>query len=68
MHGSAGWLYIEQGVVQGDKMASGHEDGPGSGQEEIKKPSASTFHPTLWGDFFLSHKPPTSPQVYFCLC
>ncbi|RLN03574.1 (S)-beta-macrocarpene synthase-like [Panicum miliaceum] len=43
-------------------MASGHEDGPGSGQEEMKKPSASTFHPTLWGDFFLSHEPPSSPQ------
>ncbi|RLM60913.1 (S)-beta-macrocarpene synthase-like [Panicum miliaceum] len=44
-------------------MASGHEDGrPSSGQEEMKKPSASTFHPTLWGDFFLSHEPPTSPQ------
>ncbi|CAO2187138.1 unnamed protein product [Urochloa humidicola] len=44
--------------------SSGHEDGLCSGQEEMKtKPSASsTFHPTLWGDFFLSHKPPTSPQ------
>ncbi|RCV29877.1 hypothetical protein SETIT_6G048500v2 [Setaria italica] len=43
-------------------MASGHEDGPCSGHEKMKKPATSTFHPTLWGDFFLSHKPPTSPQ------
>ena len=57
----------KRGVGQGDKMASGHEDDSGSGQEQTKKPSASTFHPTLWGDFFLSHEPPTSLQVYFCL-
>ena len=67
----AGWLAIhtssKRGVGQGDKMASGHEDDSGSGQEQTKKPSASTFHPTLWGDFFLSHEPPTSLQVYFCL-
>uniref|UniRef100_K3YKS6 Uncharacterized protein n=1 Tax=Setaria italica TaxID=4555 RepID=K3YKS6_SETIT len=49
-------------------MASGHEDGPCSGHEKMKKPATSTFHPTLWGDFFLSHKPPTSPQVYYRLC
>ncbi|KAF8713005.1 hypothetical protein HU200_028795 [Digitaria exilis] len=28
--------------------------------EELRK--ATTFHPTLWGDFFLTYKPPTAPQ------
>ncbi|WVZ94928.1 hypothetical protein U9M48_040755 [Paspalum notatum var. saurae] len=25
-------------------------------------PKAATFHPSLWGDFFLTYKPPTAPQ------
>jgi beta-farnesene synthase len=24
---------------------------------------APTFHPSLWGDFFLTYQPPTAPQV-----
>jgi len=29
--------------------------------EELRK--ATTFHPSLWGDFFLTYQPPTAPQV-----
>ncbi|KAL6658955.1 hypothetical protein ACP70R_002995 [Stipagrostis hirtigluma subsp. patula] len=32
-----------------------------SRQEEMMR-RPSTFHPTLWGDFFLSYKPPTSAK------
>ncbi|OEL15075.1 Sesquithujene synthase A [Dichanthelium oligosanthes] len=28
--------------------------------EELRK--ATTFHPSLWGDFFLTYQPPTAPQ------
>ncbi|KAL6840795.1 hypothetical protein ACP4OV_029321 [Aristida adscensionis] len=39
-------------------MAAARADGArGSLQEEMRKPS--TFHPTLWGDFFLSYQLPT---------
>jgi hypothetical protein len=37
-------------------------DGPRLGQQEMKKMSPS-FHPTLWGDFFLSYEAPTEAQV-----
>jgi hypothetical protein len=26
-----------------------------------------TFHPSLWGDFFLKYKPPTAPKVTLML-
>ncbi|PWZ44082.1 (S)-beta-macrocarpene synthase [Zea mays] len=36
-------------------------DGPRLGEQEMKKMSPS-FHPTLWGDFFLSYEAPTEAQ------
>ncbi|CAM0912976.1 unnamed protein product [Alopecurus aequalis] len=34
------------------------EQGACAGQEQ-----ASTFHPSLWGDFFLTYQPPSSEQI-----
>ncbi|OEL15076.1 Sesquithujene synthase A [Dichanthelium oligosanthes] len=31
-----------------------------SNAEELRK--ATTFHPSLWGDFFLTYQPPTAPR------
>ncbi|KXG24532.1 sesquithujene synthase A [Sorghum bicolor] len=33
---------------------------PSSKAEEVRK--ATTFHPSLWGNFFLTYQPPTAPQ------
>ncbi|XP_062191002.1 (S)-beta-macrocarpene synthase-like isoform X1 [Phragmites australis] len=41
-------------------MAAACADGPRSHHEEMRKPAP--FHPTLWGDFFLSYQPPTSAK------
>jgi (S)-beta-macrocarpene synthase len=38
-------------------------DGPRLGEQEMKKMSPASFHPTLWGDFFLSYEAPTETQV-----
>ncbi|KAK3122821.1 hypothetical protein QOZ80_8AG0618830 [Eleusine coracana subsp. coracana] len=45
-------------------MAAASADGPeGSHPEEkTKRNKPSTFHPTLWGDFFLTYEPPTLAQ------
>ncbi|GJM91645.1 hypothetical protein PR202_ga08043 [Eleusine coracana subsp. coracana] len=45
-----------------DIMAEEPVDCPADGPVEIKKVSSSTFHPTLWGDFFISYKLPTAAQ------
>uniref|UniRef100_A0A804RBA6 Alpha-humulene/(-)-(E)-beta-caryophyllene synthase n=1 Tax=Zea mays TaxID=4577 RepID=A0A804RBA6_MAIZE len=37
-------------------------DGPRLGEQEMKKMSPASFHPTLWGDFFLSYEAPTETQ------
>lgn len=48
-------------------MAAASADGPeGSRPEEMmKKNKPCTFHPTLWGDFFVTYEPPNLAQVLY---
>ncbi|TVU50445.1 hypothetical protein EJB05_01816, partial [Eragrostis curvula] len=45
-----------------DKMEAASAVNPATSPDKIKKHSTATFHPTLWGDFFLSYELPTKEK------